>query len=165
MPYFKIVLLSLFLLAFSSSAAISADPAKGQIKQSAQPAKSKEMSKDDLVTQIEGTINRLQDVLNYVPGLKKVTDNAGKVTYLYQDKKLQDLSKEQLIRLNSRINSEAVRIRTDRLTRQLESISRANKMANQRAPAAPPSVYVPPRAPSAPPSQPKVPPQPQTTRR
>jgi len=155
----KIAVLIISLLALSAPSVFSAE----KKNEAAKTVPEKELTKTDLIEHIKGNLDHIQEILNFIPGLKKEVDPTGSAIYTYQGGKIEDLDREQLIKLYSRINSEAVRIRTEKLNRQLESIMRANELTRQAnqsariptpplAPPQPPVLYVPPQPPSPPPA-------------
>ena len=157
--------------------AVSEAKAASQKKEAVKPKQ--EFTKEYFIEHIKGTLSHMEEIMNFVQGLKKETDKAGNVTYTYNGTKLGDLDKEQLSKLYGRINNEAVRIRTERLNRQLESIrqaERASRVARQTArqivvpapPPRPPIIYTPPQPPPMPSAvtqPPKIPPPPPTPER
>lgn len=160
----------ILLFVFSSAtAAICADKEspKPTVKDAAKPKK--ELTKGDFIEHIKGRLDRTKEIMNFIPGLKRETDTAGKASYAYQGKKLEDIDKEELKKLYFRVNEEGVRLQTERLTKQLENIRRANELTRQiqqvnkipTAPQQPPAVYIPPQPP-APPAAVQQPPKPPT---
>ena len=129
----------------------------------------KEFTKEEIVTHMKGILDREPNVLNFVQGLERA-NAGGESFYTYQGVKLEELDKEKLNKLFSRIKNEAVRIRTERLSRQLESINQANIIAQQAArnaqvpvpPPQPPKIIQPPNIPKTPPALPQIPKPPPT---
>jgi len=94
------------------------------------PAKTmKEMTPAELSEDMARTLDSYQEILSYMPGLKKEQDQNGKAVYTYQGIQLDSLDKETLEKLSGRVRNEAVRIRTDRLNRQMQMIRRAQQMS------------------------------------
>lgn len=131
------------------------------------PAKQrKDMTKGELAADITKNLGREESILNLVPGLEKKTDPEGKGYYTYEGTKLEDLDRDALDKVFGRVRSEALRLRTDRINRQIETVRRAN-VVTARVPQTP-KVQVPPRIntspqvprPVQPPSKPPVPPAP-----
>lgn len=91
----------------------------------------KEMTKEDYIKSIGTTMDSMQEIKGLVPGLNAETGTDGKNFYTYEGAKLEDLDKEKLENLYSRVMSEASRLRTDRLTRQLDAIRRTEQLNRQ----------------------------------
>jgi len=141
-------------------------PAKEAKKTEAPKKERKDMTKDELVADITKNLDREDAILNLVPGLEKKSDPDKKEYYTYQGKRLEDLDKDTLDKIFGRVRNEALRLRTDKLNRQLETVRRANAMTATvpqvpRSPV-PPTVNVPPQVPRSvqPPSRPPAPPAP-----
>ena len=186
----RIVALTAFIAALFAHSVFSA---QGETKaaQTASEAKAvppkteaanprKELTKAEIIEHLKGNLDRMEEILNLIPGLNKETDPAGNVAYIYQGKSLEDLDKVELRKLYARVNNEAVRIRTEKLNKQLEGIRRANEITRQAQqvvpapkipapPPNPPAIYTPPQPPSAAPpattQPPKAPPVPATSPR
>ena len=106
-----------------------------------------------------GTLEHEEEILSFIPGLKKEKDAEGKVFYAYQGVKLSDMDRKELDKLFNKVQQEAVRIRTEKLNRQLESIrqaEQATRAAQQAARTATPPPQ-PPKAPAPPPATPQIP--------
>ena len=112
------------------------------------PKQKKEFTKAELLEHIKGTLDYTKEVLNFVPGLKMVTDAASKTGYTYNGMKLEDMDKERLEKLSVRINNEVTRIRTERLNKQLEAIRQAEQASRQARQAVNTNTYQPPRPPT-----------------
>jgi CxxC motif-containing protein len=141
-------------------------PVKESKKMEAPKKERKDMTKSELAAEISKNLDREESILNLIPGLEKKVDPNGKEYYAYQGKKLDDLDKDTLDKILGRVRNEALRIRTDKLNRQLETVRRANAMAAtaSRVPRVPvpPTINVPPQVPRSvqPPSKPPAPPAP-----
>ncbi|MDD5136784.1 MAG: hypothetical protein PHN63_05510 [Candidatus Omnitrophica bacterium] len=158
MPKFKIAVIMLFASAILASAVFSAEKAAEPAKADAARAK-KPLTKEDLIERITRNLDRVDEIINFIQGLKKETDPAGKAIYTFQGTKIEDLDKDTLTRLYSRVSAEAVRIRTEKINKQLENIRRAEQLSHQvrpivstpfTPPSLPPVVNVPPQTPSTP---------------
>ncbi len=123
-------------------------------------------TKEEMVTQIKKILDIEEEILNFIPGLKKATTEKGESFYTYEGLKLEELDKEKLSKIFTRVRQEATRIRTDRLSRQLETIRRAQQLTDAAAggparvpavPPQPPRVYTAPGVPPVPPSVPQPP--------
>jgi len=118
-------------------------------------------TKEEMIARMKKTLDHEEGVLSFIPGLKKSTTEKGESFYTYEGLKLEDLDKEKLGKIFTRVNQEATRIRTDRLNRQLENIRRAQQLTAAAAggparvpavPPQPPRIYTAPSIPPAPPS-------------
>ena len=158
--------LTLFLAWFLISSGFCADdkpvqpkPAEhekpAELKKAAEPEKP--LTRADKLKSIQGNLENLPEILSFVPGIKKEADAAGKATYTYQGKKIEDLDDEQLGKLYARVGNEGVRLRTERLNRQLDTIRRAEQVNRQNR-----QLMLPPRVPTPPYQPPKIPQIPQT---
>ncbi len=119
----------------------------------AQP-KDKKMTKEEMLAELKEDLSDNDEVFDAILELKAIAGQNGDVVYTYNDTTLDELSKEDLTKLYGRVRRALVKIRTDRIGRQLEMIrqvERFQKMAN-------PSRL--PRIPAAQPSSPKTPPSP-----
>ena len=143
---------------------IKADPAKEVNSAEAPKKKRKDMTKNELASDIANNLNREGSILNMVPGLEKSSDSEGKDYYTYQGTKLEDLDKSTLDGIFGRVRNEALRLRTDRITRQMETVRRASAATSMipQVPRASPTVNTPPQIPrpAQPPSRPSTPPAP-----
>lgn len=139
-------------------------PAPAAVPKVAPPAK-KTYTKEEMIAHIKETLDHEEEILNFIPGLKKATTEKGESLYTFEGAKLEELNNEKFDKLFSRVNQEATRIRTDRLNRQLETIRRAQQITSAaggpaRVPAPPPQpprVYSAPNIPHTPPSVPQPP--------
>lgn len=121
----------------------------------------KELSREEMLAQLNEDFGVNEEVFDAVPGLKAEKTADGKASYTFNGKKLSDLSKEDLKDLFIKARQALVRIRTDRIQRQLDTVKRVdsvNRLANppmpSRVPAAGPSI---PKVPTTPPSVTKAP--------
>lgn len=131
------------------------------------PKKRKDMTKTELAADIKKNLEQEDSIMNMVPGLEKKADPDGKEYYSYQGTRLEDLDKDTLDKIFGRVRNEALRLRTDKLNRQIETVRRASAVtvAAPRVPAPPP---VPPAVSNVPntsreaqpPSRPAAPPAP-----
>jgi hypothetical protein len=124
----------------------------------------KDMSKDEMVKALYDTLASTEEVMSFVPGLKKGKDSQGKDIYTYEGTRLEDLDKDKLEGVLKKVRSNAARIRGERIQRQLErtqKIQRLNTAAGGPPSGAQlprmPQVVSPPATPKPPPSPPKVP--------
>ena len=131
----------------SSQAAASKDRSKAQPKE-------KEMTKEEMLTELKEDLADNDEVFGAVVELKAKTGQNGNAVYTYKDTALDELSKEDLAKLFTRVRQALVKIRADRVQKQLETIRQAERL---QRPANPPQ---PPRIPVVPPSVPRTPPSP-----
>jgi len=139
-------------------------PVKEAGKSEALRKERKDRTKGELINDIIIDLDREEAILSIVPGLERKIGSDGKGYYAYQGTKLQDLDRNTLDNISGIVHSEALRLRTENISRQVEIIRRANAMT----PAAPeiprvpvsPVVNNPPQAPRPvqPQSKPPVPP-------
>lgn len=115
----------------------------------------KEATKEEMLAELKEDLAYNDEVFDAVPELKAGTGQNGNVVYTYNNAVLDGLSKEDLAKLYSRVRQALVKIRTERIQRQLETIRQA-----ERLPKTVNSPQSPPRVPAAPPSVPKAPPSP-----
>lgn len=119
-----------------------------------------DLTKEDMIDRICGLLDYHPEVLNFVPTIHAVTNEDGSVTYLYKSESgigvdLEDLDRETLQNLVTRVSSESNRINTEKIMKQLEQARQAQRAA---APIPqPPRVHTPPRIPDLP-RQPVTPP-------
>jgi len=114
------------------------------------------MTKEEIADRIAKALDRREEVLNFVQDLKKEKGPDGNVFYTFQGVKITDLDRGLLEKLYVRVRQEVVRINTERLTKQIESINRANQLS--RVAQQPPQVPSVPRVITAPPRLPALPP-------
>jgi hypothetical protein len=117
----------------------------------------KEMTQDETLADLKESIGENDELFDIIPELKSEKDTGGKFHYTFNGIKLEELSKEDLGKLATRVRQTLVKLRTDRIERQLETVRRVQNI--QRIPA-PTQVQQPPRIPSQPSSPPKGPPAP-----
>ncbi|MCX5666546.1 MAG: hypothetical protein NT036_05895 [Candidatus Omnitrophica bacterium] len=120
----------------------------------------KELTKEEKLAEFKEDLAVNEEVFDMVPGLKAEKDPDGKALYTFNGMKLEDLSKEDLDGIFSKAGQVMVRLRTERIQRQLDTVNRAQAL--QRPAAAPQLPRIPAQAqstriPSAPPSAPRPP--------
>lgn len=129
------------------------------------------MSKDDMVKEIIETVEDETEILDYIPQVIREKQPDESFRYLFRsDTKtvpLDQVAPDTLRKLLTMVHQTATRIRTERITRQLETIRQTQRVltappvAPAPPPAAPPSVAVPRnqpvQPPPAPPTQSSVP--------
>ena len=160
MKKMSIMILTAALLACSCMIACAEDKPKAQKSR-------KDITKEDLVSHIEGRLDTMEEALNLIPGLKKENNASGMSFYSYNGVKLKDLDRDTLDKLFSRVQNEGVRIQTERLNKQLEGIRQAHQaqVAAQQVSRIPRVIQPPPQPPSSQaqhqiPSVPQPPPEP-----
>lgn len=124
------------------------------------------MTKEELLVHIKERLRVTEEIADFIPGLKKEKDPAGALYYTYNGIRIDDLDRDTLDKLFGRIQTESVRINTERINKQLESIRQAQQaqQAAQQAARIPAVVQVPPqppKIPQAPPTQAQIPKVPQ----
>jgi hypothetical protein len=129
----------------------------------------KEMSTDEIVEHIGMILDRGDEVMDFIPGLKLEKDPSGVEYYTYNGVRLEKLEKDKLIALNNKIQQEKTRLNAERINKQLESIRQAQQASNaariqaiSRPPQPPPS---PPRVQQSQPTPPRAPVVPPSVRR
>ena len=123
----------------------------------------KDMTEAELAERITGLIDRFEEIMDFIPGLKQEQDPGGAHFYAYKGTRLDKLDKEQLVSLYKRVTQQRTRITTERISRQLEQIRQSNQaaeVARQTALRAQIVIapFVPPQAPYRPPQPPQPPP-------
>jgi len=124
----------------------------------------KEMTKEDILKEIHDELDGEDEILDYMPEIKKTKDLDGKTAYIYRvgtrDTKLEELDKDTLEKILSKVYNQATIIRTDRINNQMETIRQAQRAGmgggvSGRPPAVP---TMPPRVTAIPPKPPQIPP-------
>ncbi len=87
----------------------------------------KQMSKGDIVSDIKETLDEYEEISNFVPGLKKITDRSGKVTYTFAGIKIEALDRTRLEKLYIRVRQEMTRLHTENINRQLDTARRIQR--------------------------------------
>ncbi|MFH1594376.1 MAG: hypothetical protein ABID09_06740 [Candidatus Omnitrophota bacterium] len=128
-----------------------------------------DITAEELIDRIKNILEVSPEVADFVPELKIIKGPKGEISEIQYDKDgvvkpIEELSKETLIRLHSRMNNERTRLQTDRIQRQLNAARAVQNIAKPQVPVMPPripKVYVPPRSlpkiPKPPPAPPKIP--------
>jgi hypothetical protein len=119
----------------------------------------KEMTKDETLAQLKKEIATSDEIFNAVQGLKSEKDSKGNIIYTLNGVTIDNLSKEDLDKLLTRVRQSLVKIRTDRIQKQLETVKRAQGprviFAPPQPARTPPNPTPPARVPQAPPTLPK----------
>ena len=120
-----------------------------------------ELSREDMIGEINEMLGDNEDILSVVPLLRKNIDEKGNAYYTYDvegmTERLEDLSSLDLDNLYMRILTESSRLNTQRILQQLEQIRRT-----QRVITGPPATPSAPRIPRTPPAMPNIPSIPRT---
>ena len=168
---FPTIMAILFLTGISFAAEKKAADAKVAVKEPETKAQDdlskKELTKEDYAERLKKLFDNEPAIMNFIPGIKKQSGKDGKASYLYNGVNINDLDKEEIKKLYPRAQTQATRIRTERLNKQLEAVSRANQAARtanqaQGAPRVVTPPPQPPRVPQQPPSSAQIPRQPPT---
>ncbi|MCX5668445.1 MAG: hypothetical protein NTY34_09145 [Candidatus Omnitrophica bacterium] len=125
--------------------------------------KDKEMTKGEMLAELKEDLADNDEVFDAVPELKVSAGQDGNAVYTYKNMALDGLSKEDLAELYGRVRQALVKIRTDRIQRQLETVRRIEMLQKTATPPQLPRIPAeaqPPRIPPAPPSAPRNPPSP-----
>jgi len=160
--FITVVIIPLFVL----SAAYGLDTVKD--KKSKQPStqkksarkvktKASEMTKNQMLAELKEDLASTDEVFDVVQGLKVVIGTDGRAVYTYNGVALEKISKEDMAKLFGRVRQALVKIRTDRIQRQLEITKQVERLQSMASPRQSP------RTPSAVPSVPKVPSSPPAT--
>lgn len=141
----------------------AAQPEAAQPKE-AQPrtAMYTEMTKEEMLSEIKDDLETLDEILDGIPALKAEKDKDGKIFYTYNGVKLDEMGKEELEGVFTKVSQSATRFRTERIQRQLETVRRTQRLTEKAVPVTPvtPSGPVSVSIPPSPPSVPKPPSQP-----
>ncbi len=113
-----------------------------------------EMTRDEMFADLKESIEEDDEIFDMVPELKAEKDKDGKFYYTFKGIRLEKLSKEDLDKLLARVNQVLVKLRTDRIQNQLETVKRVQNIQRMSAS---PQVQQPPRTPSQGPSAPRTP--------
>ena len=116
-----------------------------------------EKTKEEMLTDIKNNLKAYDEIFNSMPALKAQKDEAGNFFYTYKGIKLEDMSAEDLKKISLRIGQLAVKIRTENIQRQLNTIKNAQKLQGAGSQGAPGAVRTPAQPPHVPPSVPAVP--------
>ena len=149
---------------------VSAKDAGPKVEDSKQePRGLEDMSSSEIIEHIETILERGDEVMDFVPGLKLEKDQSGAEYYTYNGLRLEKLERDKLIALCKKIQQEKARLNAERINRQLESIRQAQQASNNsrirdipRPPQQPPS---PPRVQQSKPTPPRAPVLPPSVRR
>ena len=116
-----------------------------------------EMTKEEMLAALKEDLANTSEIFNAVPELRAVIGQDGKAVYTFNGAPLESLSKEDMANLFSRVRHAIVKIRTDRIQKQLEITKQVERLRVITSPKQPPY------APVATPSVPKIPSSPPAT--
>ena len=111
----------------------------------------------EIVEELKANLENYPEMLGFIPELRMEQDDKGVLLYTYADvdgfiKTLEELSEDVLLKLYKRIASEANRLYTDRILRQLEQVRMPSGI-----PSMPQQIASPPEIPQAPPMPSDIP--------
>lgn len=114
-----------------------------------------EMTKEQMLVELKDDLSDMEEIFDTVPGLKSEMDAAGSPAFFFQGVNLDSLSEKDLGDLYGKVRQAAVKIRTDRIQRQLDMAKQTQRLQGAVTPPQPP------RTPPSPPKAPTPPPAPQ----
>jgi hypothetical protein len=114
----------------------------------------KEMTKGEILAEIKDKLGSDEEAVGMIPELKAQKGVGGNTYYTFKGVKLDDMPKKDLAELLKRVDQVIVKIQTDRIQQQMESIRQSQNIPRVIAPL--PSVTQPPRPATAPPSTPNA---------
>lgn len=128
LPVFLCLLFAACLIQSSASEEVKAagEVKKEVAKEEAPKASIKEWTKEEMLKDINQTLQSEREVLNYIPELKMSKEGA----FTYQGVPLESLDKEKLEKVFARVRQQALLIRTNRMNRQMESIRQIQRTQN-----------------------------------
>lgn len=120
--------------------------------------KDKEVTREEMLAELKEDLSDNDEVLDVIPELRSISGQGGNAMHTYKNTPLDDLSKEDMADLYGRVRQALVKIRTDRVQKQLETIRQVNRLQGiTTPPKTPSSLATPssaPRTPAIPVSQP-----------
>lgn len=125
-----------------------------------------DMTQEELLSAMKKTLDSNKDILNNIPEIKKERAPDGKEYYTYKGMSIDALDKDTLRKVIVRVRNENIRLRTERINRQLDNIKKSGPVGGGAHMGIPPTVKLPPQTPRVivtppmPPKVPKVPPTP-----
>lgn len=121
----------------------------------------KDMTREEMILELKEDLKHDEELFDLFPDMKSKKGDDGNVYFTFKGVKIEDMPKEDIDNLLTKVRQALTKIRTDRIERQLEIVRRVERinrtaapLQSPRIPAAPPSA---PRAVSAPPSPPSAP--------
>lgn len=128
------------------------------------PAK-KEFTKEEMLEDIKDDLEAHEEIIVSISGLKAEKDNEDKVIYTFNNVKIEEMSGEDLQPLFKKVRQFAIKLNTERIQRQMETVERAQVVGNvarggATTPSKPPTPPQTPKissVPSGPPSPPSPP--------
>lgn len=121
----------------------------------------KDMTREEMVLELKEELKHNEELFDLFPDMKSKKGDDGNAYFTFKGIKIEDMPKEDLDNLLTKVRQALTKIRTDRIERQLEIVRRVERLNRAAAPVQSPRVpVVPPSAPravSAPPSPPSAP--------
>lgn len=121
----------------------------------------KDMTREEMVLELKEELKYNEELFDLFPDMKSKKGDDGNVYFTFKGVKIEDMPKEDIDNLLTKVRQALTKIKTDRIERQLEIVRRVERLnraaaplQSPRAPAAPPSA---PSVPSAPPSSQSAP--------
>lgn len=160
-----IMVLSLAVLAgngFSEDEKREAPPQAAAKKTEAPKARvpKKDMTREEMISELKEELKFNEELFDLFPDMKSKKGDDGNIYFTFKGIKIEDMPKEDIDNLLTKVRQALTKIRTDRIERQLEVVRRVERLnsaaaplQSPRVPAAPPSA---PRTVSAPPSPPSA---------
>lgn len=121
----------------------------------------KDMTTEELIADIKDSVEGEEEILNFIPSLKRSKGADGKNVYMFNEVKIEDLKREDLEKLSINVGQVSTRLHTERIQNQLETIRQVQALGGGGGggargagspPGAPPTV----RTPALPPAPPAV---------
>lgn len=125
-------------------------------KNAARPAQAGNMTEKEMLEEIAEALDSEDAIIDSVPGLKKEQAEGGKSFYTFEGIKIEALGKDKMAELMNKVRQQKVRIHTENINRQLETVRRIQQIDNLSRAAVPQAVVMPPAAPRMPPVPPSA---------
>ena len=121
----------------------------------------KDMTRLEMILELKEELSHDEELFDLFPDIKSKKGDDGNVYFTFKGIKIEDMTKEDIDNLLTKVRQALTKIRADRIERQLEIVRRVERLnraaaplQSPRVPAAPPPA---PRAVSAPRSPPSAP--------
>lgn len=111
----------------------------------------KDMTREEMVLELKEELKYNEELFDLFPDMKSKKGDDGNVYFTFKGVKIEDMPKEDIDNLLTKVRQALTKIKTDRIERQLEIVRRVERLNRAAAPLQSP------RAPAAPPSAPSVP--------
>lgn len=119
----------------------------------------KDMTREEMALELREELGSYEELFDLFPDIKSKKGDNGNVYFTFKGIKIEDMTKEDIDNLLTKVRQALTKIKTDRIERQLEIVRRVERLnraavplQSPRVPAAPPST---PSAPAAPPPPPQ----------